>query len=293
MYNAPLARDTMIENERAVIISGVRDFNALRVFDCGQCFRFDIANGVIDGIALGKRIKISQDKDTVTMIGISSAEYSAIWQKYLDLDEDYGAINDDILKKFGKYNDTIHKAINAAAGIRILRQDHWEALCSFIISQNNNIPRIKKIISDMSRALGEEFLSMGEKCYAFPTPEAIVSAGTDALTELKMGFRARYVMDAARRVLDGSTDLKAIEEMSFEDGEKYLMEICGVGKKVADCTLLYGYHKTKAFPIDVWIRRVLDKYYPDGIDLSYLGDFAGIAQQYLFFYERYTNGGEE
>lgn len=292
-FDLPRAQSAVINGENAVTIFGVHDFNAYRIFDCGQSFRFDINDGVIDGVAMGKRIKITQEGDTVSIIGADLDDYENIWQKYLDLDEDYGEINKDILENFGKYNDTIERAMSASSGIRILRQDRWEALCSFIISQNNNIPRIKKIISDMSRALGEEFTSMGKKCYAFPTPEAILAAGEDKLKELKMGFRARYVTDAARRVISGETDLFKVDGMSFEEGERYLCEICGVGKKVADCTLLYGYHKTEAFPIDVWIRRVLDKYYPDGIELSRLGNYAGIAQQYLFFYERYLDGKEE
>ncbi|MBQ0125130.1 MAG: DNA-3-methyladenine glycosylase 2 family protein, partial [Clostridiales bacterium] len=266
---------------------------ASRVFDCGQSFRFDEADGVIDGIAFGKRIKIKQDGDTLTIIGATAAEYAEVWEKYLGLDEDYDAINADILEKFGVYNGVINDAVKAASGIRILRQDHWEALCSFIISQNNNIPRIKGLVQSISRAYGEKFSSFGEECYAFPTPEAVLDAGVPALDALKMGFRSKYIIDAAARVVDGRIDLEKIEEMPFETAEEYLMQIYGVGKKVADCTLLYGYHKTEAFPVDVWIRRVLEKYYPCGVDFDKLGSYAGIAQQYLFCYERYIqNGGK-
>lgn len=286
-YKKPTPEQVKINGEKCVLLKNISNFNASRVFDCGQCFRFNEADGVIDGVAMGKRIKIRQDGDNLYLSGTTVDEYNKTWEKYLGLDEDYDAINADVCEKFGVYNNVISDAVKAADGIRILRQDHWEALCSFIISQNNNIPRIKKIIADMSRALGEKFESFGEECYAFPTPEAIVSAGIPALNELKMGFRSKYVTDAAARVLDGRIDLDAVEKMSFEEGEEYLMQICGVGKKVADCTLLFGYYKTEAFPVDVWIKRVLEKYYPDGIDLSNLGKYAGIAQQYLFCYERY------
>lgn len=291
-YIRPVPQSTVIDNTSAIVLK-VSNFEASRVFDCGQSFRFDEADGVIDGIAFGKRIKIKQDGDTLTIIGATAAEYAEVWEKYLGLDEDYDAINADILEKFGVYNGVINDAVKAASGIRILRQDHWEALCSFIISQNNNIPRIKGLVQSISRAYGEKFSSFGEECYAFPTPEAVLDAGVPALDALKMGFRSKYIIDAAARVVDGRIDLEKIEEMPFETAEEYLMQIYGVGKKVADCTLLYGYHKTEAFPVDVWIRRVLEKYYPCGVDFDKLGSYAGIAQQYLFCYERYIqNGGK-
>ena len=292
-YIKPKAEYCSIDGEKCVVVRGVSDFDAYRVFDCGQSFRFNAFDGVVDGVAFGRRIKIRQEGDTLYLSGTDLDDYGAIWEKYLGLDEDYGAINADVCARFGVYNGVINDAVKAAHGIRILRQDHWEALCSFIISQNNNIPRIKKIVSQMSREIGEKFTAFGEECYAFPTPEAVLDAGIDKLNEMKMGFRSKYITDAASRVVNGAIDLEAIEKMSFPEGEEYLMQIYGVGKKVADCTLLYGYHKTEAFPVDVWIKRVLEKYYPDGIDLSNLGDYAGIAQQYLFCYERYINGLKE
>ena len=291
-YIKPTVEESRVDGVPCVTLRGVTDFNAYRVFDCGQSFRFDERGGTIDGVAFGRRIKLSQSGDVVKILGATAADYAEIWEKYLGLDEDYGAINADVCARFGVYNNVINDAVKAASGIRILRQDHWEALCSFIISQNNNIPRIKKIVSDMSRALGEKKEAFGEEYYAFPSPEAVLDAGIPALNALKMGFRSKYVTDAAARVIDGRVDLSAVEGMSFEEGEEYLMQICGVGKKVADCTLLFGYHKTEAFPVDVWIRRVLEKYYPDGIDMQNLGKYAGIAQQYLFCYERYINGGK-
>lgn len=292
-YTKPIPEEITLGGEKCIVLKHITDFNASRVFDCGQSFRFNEIDGVIDGVAMGKRIKIRQDGDNLYLSGTTEKEYGEIWESYLGLDEDYGAINADVCEKFGIYNNVINDAVKAASGIRILRQDHWEALCSFIISQNNNIPRIKKIIADMSRALGEKFEAFGEECYAFPSPEAILSAGIPALNDLKMGFRSKYVTDAAARVVDGRIDLLAVEKMNFYEGEEYLMQICGVGKKVADCTLLYGYHKTEAFPVDVWIRRVLEKYYPDGIDIEKLGKYAGIAQQYLFCYERYIMSESE
>ena len=176
--------------------------------------------------------------------------------------------------------------MRCASGIRLLRQEPWEALCSFILSQNNNIPRIKKIITALCRTLGEPFSAMGETYYKFPTARAIADAGLSGLAPCRMGFRARYLLDAAEKCRNGETRLNALKDADIAQAEEALTAICGVGKKVAACTMLYGLHKTEAFPVDVWMRRVLDKYYPDGLDLATLGDYAGIAQQYLFYYER-------
>lgn len=285
---------------REIEINGIKSveadvdlFDVYRTFDCGQAFRFEENNGIVDGVAFGKRIRLSQKDGVLTVTGTTKEEFISVWMPYLALDENYGEINRDIFNSFGKYNNVIYDAQKAASGIRILRQDHWEALCSFIISQNNNIPRIKKIVDGLCRTLGDRFAAFGEECYSFPSPEKIVSSGKEVLDTLRMGFRSKYVYDAAQKVTAGEIDFTEIENMSFDDAERKLMTIYGVGKKVADCTLLYGFHKTKAFPVDVWIKRVIEKYYPDGIDLEKLGNYAGIAQQYLFYYERYLNGKGE
>lgn len=280
-----------------VCLSGVPYFSAQQTFDCGQCFRFDVGEGAAWGVAFGKLIKIEQDGETVKIIGVSKDEYNERFAAYLGLDEDYGAIRDDIGAHFGVYGGVIYEAMECARGIRILRQDPWEALASFIISQNNNIPRIKKIIENMSAGLGEAFVGFdGKTYYAFPTAKAVIDAGEVGLAPFKMGFRARYLIDAAKKYLSGEVDFEKVFASTAQEAENILTSICGVGKKVAACTLLFGFHKLEFFPIDVWIKRVLEKYYPDGIDISALGAYAGVAQQYLFYYERYIaakNGGEE
>lgn len=275
------------------LLSGVPYFSAAQTFDCGQCFRFDAAEGGIKGVAYGRLIRIEQEGEDVRLIGVSERDYREIFERYLGLDEDYAAIRADIGARMGAYGDTIHKAMACASGIRILRQEPWEAVASFIISQNNNIPRIKKIIENMSAGLGEPFTGFdGEVYHAFPTAEAVLAAGEAGLAPFKMGFRARYLIDAAQKYLSGEVDFAEIEKADAEQAQKALMSICGVGPKVASCALLFGFHKLEFFPIDVWIKRVLAKYYPDGIDIASLGAYAGVAQQYLFYYERYM-GGEE
>ncbi|MBS6446364.1 MAG: DNA-3-methyladenine glycosylase 2 family protein [Clostridiales bacterium] len=271
-----------------VELSGVSSFNAEMTFECGQCFRFDKSpNGGYEGVAYGRALRVLQPADGhVILYGSTLSDYETVWKGFLSLDEDYEAIQKDICERFGRYGDTIYEAVRCASGIRLLRQEPWEALCSFILSQNNNIPRIKKIITALCRTLGEPFSAMGETYYKFPTARAIADAGLSGLAPCRMGFRARYLLDAAEKCRNGETRLNALKDADIAQAEEALTAICGVGKKVAACTMLYGLHKTEAFPVDVWMRRVLDKYYPDGLDLATLGDYAGIAQQYLFYYER-------
>lgn len=278
-------------------LSNVPFFSVMQTFDCGQCFRFNVICGndgeFADGVVFGKYIRIEQRGDKIRLIGVAADEFEEKFASFLGLDEDYEKIRNDIGEHFGVYGDTIYRAMSLASGIRILRQEPWEALASFIISQNNNIPRIKKIIENMSKGLGNAFTGFDGKTYwSFPTPQAILDAGEAGLAPFKTGFRARYLLDAASRVISGETDLDGIFRMSAADAEAELTKICGVGKKVASCTLLFGFHKLEFFPVDVWIKRVLEKYYPDGIDLSSLGGYAGVAQQYLFYYERYINSKE-
>jgi N-glycosylase/DNA lyase len=266
-------------------ITGLDRFSIEKIFDCGQCFRFDPVNGGIEGVAYGKILRFEQpDATTVNVKGINKSEFDGIFCRYLALDEDYEAVDGDILTRLND-DETIKKAISYGSGIRILRQDGWEALCSFIVSQNNNIPRIKKIIEAMSRQFGEK---IDENHYAFPTAEALAEAGTDKIFDLKTGFRAKYIYDAASKVAKGEIDLSAVDKMTTAEATEYLMQIKGVGLKVASCALLFGFNKTDAFPVDVWVKRVLEKYYPNGLDLNNLGAYAGMIQQYLFYYERYN-----
>lgn len=282
-----------------VIVAGLSDFDIAQIFDCGQCFRFDPdPAGGISGVAFGRWVRLEQPRpDTLIIYGAGREEYERVWKRYLSLDEDYGAIKADIAERFAPFDKAgiINAAMERGGGIRILRQDPWETLCSFIVSQNNNIPRIKKIIAALSEEYGEKFeykSGDGESktFYSFPTAEALARAGEEALYALRTGFRAKYIYDAACKVAEGELDLGSIAKLPTSEAAAELMKIKGVGLKVASCVLLFGFGRTEAFPVDVWVRRVLDKYYPDGLDTTALGRYAGIAQQYLFYYERYING---
>ncbi len=273
-----------------IVFEGVRNFSPALTFDCGQCFRFDVlADGSAEGTVGREHAKISVNGDTVTVDGGQDRE---LWRRFLCIDEDYDAIKKNIGEHFGKYGDVIFDAMRVGDGIRILRQDEWEALCSFIVSQNNNIGRIKKIIARLCEKFGEPFESGGKIYYSFPKAETLACASEIDIFSCGTGFRAKYISDAAKKVASGEINLENISSLDDENARAELMKICGVGPKVANCALLFGFHRLSSFPIDVWIKRVLDKYYKNGIDLGDLGDYAGVAQQYLFYYERYKNGEE-
>ena len=168
-------------------------FDLDQIFDCGQCFRFDRnETGGYDGIAFGMPVTLTQDKETVTVFGAASDSFERVWRDFFALDDDYSGMRDDISRRFGD-DRTIKSAMSAGKGIRILHQDPWETVCSFIISQNNNIPRIKKIISAMSARFGEKKICGGKEYYAFPTPEALAAAGEEEIFALRTGFRAAYI----------------------------------------------------------------------------------------------------
>lgn len=295
-YTEEISTFTDNDGLPAVRIGGLENFLISQIFDCGQCFRFEPTDdSSFEGVAYGKYIRFSQpDSRTLEIHNTDPAEYESLWRHYLALDADYRAIRADIAGRFSLASngrDTIMPvAMEYGSGIRILRQEPWETLCSFIISQNNNIPRIKKIISSMSQRYGEPIECAGKTYYSFPTAMALVRAGAEKISELRTGFRAKYIFDAAFRVLHGKIDLGAIANMTPEDAMATLCQIRGVGPKVASCTMLFGLGMTSAFPIDVWIKRVIAKYYPDGLDIPMLCEYAGIAQQYLFYYERYNVG---
>lgn len=294
--NLPNVSDVgQINGRDFVRISDIGNFSVYKTFDCGQCFRFDPDEGGIysfstSGVAYGKTVTFAEDGEDLLIIGSGEKDYKNIWEKYLSLDADYGEIDAVITKALDeKGNLVMRRAAEVSAGIRLLRQEPWETLCSFIVSQNNNIPRIKKII----RAMCDEF---GEKTEdglsnSFPTPRALVEAGEGKIFALKTGFRAKYIYDAAVKVESGEIDLDAIlKNDDFASCESELMKIKGVGPKVAACALLFGFEKTEAYPVDTWMKKVAARHFENGPDPAKFGKYAGIAQQYLFYMERYING---
>lgn len=259
-----------------------------RTFDCGQCFRFDkVENSEYDveyrGVAYGRAVSFAEKDGELYVIGADDADFEKIWRRYLSLDEDYGAIHGELLAL--SENEALHRAVEYGRGIRILRQEPWETVCSFIISQNNNIPRIKGLIKALSERAGER---LDDGVYSFPTAEAVAALGVQELRDLKMGFRAPYIIDAAEKVVRGELDFEAVASLPTVEAEKMLCAVKGIGPKVADCALLFGFSKYDAFPVDVWVKRVIEKYFDRSFEPSSLGKYAGVAQQVLFYYERWA-----
>lgn len=264
-----------------------------KTFDCGQCFRFDPVSLFgnkyeYGGVAFGKYVVFAQNHEKELIIYNSTKEdYNSLWRNFLAFDVDYSEVDRHISKSVK--SEHMDKAIACSQGIRILRQDSWEAVCSFIVSQNNNIPRIKKIISSLCQKYGGSVGFLNETHYTFPTHKALLEAGEEAIFALKTGFRAKYIIDACLAIEEKRISLEKIKKnINFEECVNELCRVKGIGLKVASCALLFGFDKTEAFPIDVWMKRALERYFPRGIDLPALGKWAGIAQQYLFYYEKYV-----
>ena len=277
------------EKQNVLHLGGAeKHFVPEQIFDCGQCFRFEkVSDGRYGGVAFGRYIEVTLEDGIPCIYGAVEGDY-ALWSDYFDMELDYGKVAQSF-----SHDKTLCEAAKVGCGIRILHQDEFETLISFIISQNNNIPRIKGIISNLCKTYGEPFCdAWGNIRYSFPTPERIYNAGEDGMSKLRMGFRAKYVIDAVTRILDGRLVLSDIYGMPTSDALEYLMQVKGVGLKVASCAALFAFKKYDSFPVDVWVKRILDKYYGghENVSAAQFGEYGGIAQQYLFYYERCQNG---
>ncbi len=300
-YNAA---ELYIDSLPCVKLEGVNGFDVSKSFDCGQSFRFDRVEATkheneFSGTAHNKYISVAQDGDTLYLYNVTMREYNEVFKEYLALDRDYDEINRDILAISD--NPTLKEAVETASGIRILKQEPWEAICSFIISQNNNIPRIKKIIASLSQKCGkrvdislmqghisESHMENEGNFYSFPTAEEILPLGVDGLFALKTGFRAKYIFDASEKMQSGEIELSFLKSAdSTAECSAHLCSVKGIGPKVAACALLFGFARLDAFPVDVWIKKVMAKYFDPDFSPEDLGKYAGVAQQYLFYYERY------
>ncbi len=262
-----------------VILENAENFDIAQTLDCGQAFRWKNTQGNIwEGIAYDTYLKIEQHGNNVILYNTDKTTFENIWYNYFDLQRDYSAIIRNISS-----NEKLKEISASGSGIRILKQDSWEAICSFIISQNNNIPRIKGIVDRLCENFGKKI----DGGYAFPSAETVSKLTLDELAVLRSGFRAKYILDAAKKIAGGEIDLEKIKALPTDDARNELMKIYGVGAKVADCAMLYGMGRLDAFPKDVWIKRALEVlfngYLPEQAD-----KYAGIIQQYIFFYARTT-----
>ena len=261
-----------------LIFENIRDLSLGETLDCGQCFRWkEIADSCFRGVVRGVVATVSMDGDRLVIDG-AGEEQRGMWADYFDLSLDYKAVREQL----SAIHPVMAEAARFAPGIRILNQEPFEALISFIISQNNNIKRIAGIVERLCEHFGEE-IGAGE--HAFPTAERLAVLEPDDLEPIRAGFRHRYIIDAARKVHSGEIDLEYIRGLPYDAARAELMKVTGVGVKVADCVLLYGLHRLDGFPLDVWMKRAMAVLF-DGMDPAAFGDYAGIAQQYIFHYSR-------
>ena len=272
------------ERKNDTVLSDIKFFNVGLCVDCGQAFRWvKNEDGSFHGVIFKKSVDIIQNENEVIFKNTDIKTFKTIFESYFDLDRDYEKICAGFDDKYLK------EACEKYCGIRILRQEPWETLCSFIISQNNNIPRIKGIIGRLCSSFGE---NIGNGDFSFPSAEVISKLSESDLAPLRAGFRNKYILDAAAKCCSGEVSLEKIKTMPIEQARQELMKIKGVGPKVAECTLLYGFGRIEAFPVDVWVKRILSELYESGLPECTKG-VEGIAQQYLFHWRRNLDNAEK
>lgn len=284
--------------EQEYKIENIDSFELADIFDCGQCFRWNKQDdGSYTGVFKNNVMNVQKSGDTVTFKGICDGNIEEIVRDYFDLDRDY----DEIKEQLSKIDENVKTSIEYGKGIRILNQDLWEMIISYIISANNNIPRIKGIIERLSKAYGKEIDWNGEKYYSFPTAEELKDVTVEDFRKLGTGFRDIRLYETTHMILDGKVNLVQLQNNpNTLEVREQLLSLSGVGPKVADCILLFSTLKRfEVFPIDVWVRRVMNELYIKNPDENKVNkkeieklakekfrNLAGIAQQYLFYWKR-------
>ncbi|MCL2147041.1 MAG: hypothetical protein FWH52_04445 [Synergistaceae bacterium] len=281
------------ENTKDLIVKLPYSFSLKYTLECGQCFRWkayqDARQNETDsfyGITGDNFAVITQRSDnTLLFYDTKTPAFDRFWSIYFDFERDYESLKNIFIR-----DPFLSKAIKFCGGLRVLRQPGWETLCSYIISQNNNIPRIKSLINKLCVSFGRSLKikrpdGICEEVYSFPEPGALARLSASDLEKLGFGYRAPYVICAAQAVANGRLNLDAVAEMPINEARAELLKLTGVGPKVADCSLLYGFGKIDAFPVDTWIKTVMTEFYPFGLP-EFVKPYAGIAQIFLFHYIR-------
>ncbi len=280
-----------VHNDTIILID-LEHFDPVHTFECGQCFRWQrVDYGNWFGVANNRTLELEWTGKDLVLHNTSEEDFLNIWYIYFDLGRDYG----EIKSKLSKNDPVMQKAIDFGGGIRLLRQDFEEALVSFLISQNNGIPRIKKIVEDLSRKFGEPITGSVQDAYSFPSCKRLAETSLEELASVRAGYRDKYIYKATRQVCMREANMDTVSKGSLEQARSELQKLYGVGQKVADCTLLFSGTRYDIFPIDRWVKRVMAELYL-GYEASNeeiedfakekFGDLAGFAQQYLFYYAR-------
>lgn len=308
----------VITKNKDIYLIGQEDFEPKHIFENGQMFRWTVKDDeytiVVDKyVSKIKKLNLDEIKNLSqqhdldldsesSVVRLQNAgdinDYHQFWHHYFDMDRDYAALR----KEFSAIDDYLKKATEFSVGLRVLNQDFWEMVISFIISANNNISRIKNSVSKLSELAGEKLAEIdGVTHYKFPTAKALAQLTPDELSKFAgVGYRAPYIIESAKMIDEGQVNLDQIRTMPYEDAHKEIMRLPGVGPKVADCILLFGDAREIAFPVDTWVIKVMNEYYLGkeknnkkikAYGLEYFGQKAGLAQQYLFYHARATNVG--
>lgn len=285
-----------------LVIKQVKNFKLKHIFECGQVFRFEeIEDNDFIVIAFGKVIEFKEDGEDIIVYNTTEEEFNNIWIDYLDLKRDYSAIKSELSK-----DNLLKQSIEFGYGVRVLNQDPFEMLISFIISARNNIPSIKRTVNKIASKWGKEINYKGKTYYAFPTIHEIKDATLEEIQETGASFRSKYIIDTISNVYKGikneegfkKYDLEYIKSLSDDECHVALQEFKGVGAKVADCIMLFSMRKSSAFPVDVWVKRAMIHFYnaEEGslnkiriFARNKFGALSGFAQQYLFYYARENN----
>ena len=283
--------------EQKLVLKNIDSFKLEDIFECGQCFRWDKQeDGSYIGVIKNGVLKVSKHGKSVAFEGVLEGDINSIVYDYFDLETNYNDFKD----RLSKIDDNMKRSIEFGNGIRILNQDLWEMVISFIISANNNIPRIKGIINRISEKVGQKVTWNGKDYFLFPSPEELSKLSVADLRALGTGFRDKRIYNTTQMVINKEINLDSLIKIkSTEEIRNELLKLDGVGEKVADCILLFALHRFDTFPVDVWVRRVMNVLYIHNEDeakvnkkqirevaYSLFGEIEGIAQQYLFYWAR-------
>lgn len=279
------------ELNNGVIVKNIEDFHPVDTFECGQCFRWNrVGENRYIGVAHGQVLEVDYRDGDLTLYNITLEDFYHRWMDYFDLRRDYGAIQEKLFK-----DRVLREAIPHGRGIRLLNQDEWETTISFIISSNKNIPHIKVIIEHLCQNYGQAIHYKGRTYYTFPSPQELQGVTIEGIAQTKCGYRAKYIHAAVQRMVGGEVDLYGLSRLPTQEARQELLNFYGIGPKIADCILLFSMGKYETFPTDVWVKRVMERYYFDGptsiksiqeFAREKWGGLAGFAQQYLFHYIR-------
>lgn len=292
----------IITRANSILLQDVKNFELEHIFECGQCFRWNkLSKDTFIGVAFGRVIKVKKEDAQVEICNCTEEDFYNIWEDYFDLRRDYSTVKEKLA-----FDPLLKESIDFGHGIRILNQDPFEIVVSFITSANNRIPMIKRAIENISKKWGSQLEFEGKIYHAFPTPEQLVKASAEELESCGLGFRAKYVKDTVEKIYNSLKGVEGfhpyniydIAKLDADDCHNALQEFNGIGPKVADCIMLFSMGKISAFPVDVWVKRAMMHFYvaPD-VSLKKIRDFArekfgeeaGFAQQYLFYYARENN----